>query len=398
MKKKMSLAMVLLIVCMLLSFTAAFATIISNTAQRFGNLYGEGWTDAALRGDIDTSKPSIQVGDVIYTMDDVIVTGIALEDGGLAEDDGMCSRILATGTMRSASGANVVLMPEDYLVSDPWNFDPYYNGHANVPAGSVSVLEKANETGAKMLCTRATANGLVDNEGNLYDSDIVYAGIVQEDGSVMFILDIGLFEPIPRQESYTLSVYISNHQVTAENEHLMDTRVSEDWIFTIHPQQSPTQQPVEQSQVPTNVGGVLFASWEDTVSALLVEPVTVTVLDPNTNTAWQMQALVADSGNYADAKPVSTADIEAMVSAFGSTLTPHAVFVTFPNDCTCLGTLGSWGYAPEQNMVYEDGTTIENKQVAYIHFPRNAENLNPGGYGAAHQAALAQAWKHLQQR
>ena len=50
-KKKMSLAMVLLIICLFLSASVALAAIISNTAQRFGDLYGEDWTDAALRGD-----------------------------------------------------------------------------------------------------------------------------------------------------------------------------------------------------------------------------------------------------------------------------------------------------------------------------------------------------------
>lgn len=80
-KKEISLAMVLLIVCLFLSFTVALAAIMSNTAQRFGELYGEEWNDEALSGDVDTSNPSIQIGDVIYAMDDVIVTGLELEGG-----------------------------------------------------------------------------------------------------------------------------------------------------------------------------------------------------------------------------------------------------------------------------------------------------------------------------
>lgn len=80
-KKKISLAMVLLIVSLFLSFTVALAAIMSNTAQRFGELYGEEWKDEALSGDVDTSNPSVQIGDVIYAMDDVIVTGLELEGG-----------------------------------------------------------------------------------------------------------------------------------------------------------------------------------------------------------------------------------------------------------------------------------------------------------------------------
>ena len=405
-KKKMSLAMVLLIICLFLSASVALAAIISNTAQRFGDLYGEDWTDAALRGDIDTSKPSIQIGDVVYTMDDVIVTGIEREIEGLTEDDTMCTRILATGTMQAADGSNVVLMPEDYLVSDPWNFDPYYNGHANIPAGVVSVIEKAAETDAEILCTRATANGLVDSEGNLYDCDIVYTGIMQEDGSIVFHMEIGLFEPIPRQDSYTLSVYIANHQVTPENEHLMETRISKDWVFTIHPQQIEVQ-PISQPEPVDAIGDVQFANWEDTVRPLVNDAVIVTVKDPISGITWQMQVVAAENGNYADAKPISKADAEAMVSAVGSVMSPQPVYVVFPNGQTYLGTIGSRGYEPDEDVEYgedgtatmtlEDGSVIELKQVAYIHFPRTNHDLDPNGYGAAHQKVLMQAWEELQQ-
>lgn len=426
-KKKMSLAMVLLIICLFLSASVALAAIISNTAQRFGDLYGEDWTDAALRGDIDTSKPSIQIGDVVYTMDDVIVTGIEFGMEGLTEDDNMCTRILATGTMRTADGANVVLMPEDYLVSDPWNFDPYYNGHANVPAGVVSVIEKAAETDAEILCTRATANGLVDSEGNLYDCDIVYTGIMQEDGSIVFHMEIGLFESIPRQDSYTLSVYIANHQVTPENEHLMETRISKDWVFTIHPQQTErqpidmqqpdpdesaalqteTEQPISQPEPVAAVADVQFANWEDIVRPLVNDAVIVTVKDPISGITWQMQVVAAENGNYADAKPISKADAEDMVSAVGSVMSPQPVYVAFPNGQTYLGTIGSRGYEPDEDVEYgedgtatmtlEDGSVIELKQVAYIHFPRVDHGLDPNGYGAAHQKVLMQAWEELQQ-
>lgn len=185
-KKKKSLAMVLLMVCFFVSASVALAAIVSNTAQCFGDLYGEGWTDAALRGDIDTSRPSVQLGDVVYTMDDVIVIGIAWEAGSLTEDDS--------------------------------------------------------------LCTRATANGLLDDEGNLYEGDILYTGIVQEDGSLVFHMEIDLAQPIPRQESYTLSVYIANHQVTPDGNHLMDTRVSRDWVFAVHPVQIETMPATAQPE------------------------------------------------------------------------------------------------------------------------------------------------------
>lgn len=240
------------IVLVLVAITGvALAAISSITAERFGQLYGADWKDAALQGDIDATNRSKQLGDVVYQLDDVIVTGITL--GGITNEnsgevyatgalrDIVCTRILASGTIRPVEGANVVLISEDYLTTDPWNFNPYYGGHDNIPADAVSVKDKAALTDATILCTTAIANGLVDAEGNLLDAVIGCTEIVQEDGTLVFTMEIDLAEPIPRQDEYTLSVYLSNHQVTPEGEHLMDTRLSEDWVFTIAPTKLETK-------------------------------------------------------------------------------------------------------------------------------------------------------------
>lgn len=240
--KRFTLRTALITLLLVAIVGAAVAAVASITADRFGEFYGEKYKDALLQGDIDTTLRTRQVGDVIYELDDVIVTGITLDnekdnrgEDPMSVSDVMCSRIYATGTMRAAEGTNVVLIPEDYLTTDPWNFDPYYGGHDNIPADAVSVKDKAAQTGATILCTRTTANGLVGAGGELVNADIGYSGIVQEDGTLVFTMEIDLHEPIPRQDEYTLSVYIANHQVSPEGEHLMDTRVSEDWVFTIAP-------------------------------------------------------------------------------------------------------------------------------------------------------------------
>lgn len=182
----------------------------------------------------------------------------------------------------------------------------------------------------------------------------------------------------------------------------MDTRARKDWVFTIHPQQAEVQ-PASQPKADRNVR---FASWEDTVRLLADEEAIVTVEAPSTGAGWQMRLAVAGKGRYADAKPISQTDAEKMVSAVGSTMSPQPVYFTFPNGQTYLGTLGSRGYDPDEEAVYdedgmatltlEDGEAIELKQVAYIHFPRDDDSLEPNGYGAAHQKALTRAWKEMQ--
>lgn len=221
----------------------ALAAISSITAERYGQQFGQRYKDALLQSDIDASLRTTQLGDVIYQMDDVIVTGITLDnekdnrgEDSMSVSDLVCSRIYATGTIRPAEGANVVLISEDYLTTDPWNYSPYHNGGRDtIPEGAVSVKDKAAQTGATILCVRATANGLVGADGEFIDADCGGDVIVQEDGSMVYYMEIDLVDPIPRQEEYTISLYLSAHEVTLEGEHLLDTRISEDWVFSIAP-------------------------------------------------------------------------------------------------------------------------------------------------------------------
>ena len=232
--RRISLRTALIVLILLALAGAACAAVLSRTADWFGAYYGQAWKDAALSGDVDQSHPTARLGDVTYTLDDVIVTGIALDEGGMSVTENDCRTILATGTIRPAAGANVVLIPEDCELDEPSGFD------------GVTVLERAEAQGAKILCVRVTANGLVtssgqpftwtDDEGLTRYPDIGYDEMMQEDGSILFSMEIVLDESVlARQDAYTLSVYIANHEVSREGEHLMETRISEDWVFDIHP-------------------------------------------------------------------------------------------------------------------------------------------------------------------
>lgn len=232
--RRMPLRTALIVLLLLALAGAACAAVLSHTADWFGAYYGQAWRDAALSGDVDQSHPTARLGEVTYSLDDVIVTGIALDEGGMTVSEDDCRYILATGTVRPTPGANVVLIPEDCELDEPSGSD------------GATVLEQAEAQGAKILCVRVTANGLVtsdgqpftwtDDEGHTRYPDIGYDEMMQEDGSILFSMEIVLDESVlARQDAYTLSVYIANHEVSREGEHLMDTRISEDWVFDIHP-------------------------------------------------------------------------------------------------------------------------------------------------------------------
>ena len=190
--RRMPLRTALIVLILLTLAGAACAAVLSRTADWFGAFYGQAWKDAALSGDVDQTHPTARLGDVTYTLDDVIVTGIALDEGGMSVSESDCRYILATGTIRPAPGVNVVLIPEDYGLDEPWSPD----------SSGATVLERAEAQGAKILCVRVTANGLItsggqpftwtDDEGHTRYPDIGYNEMMQEDGSILFSMEIVL--------------------------------------------------------------------------------------------------------------------------------------------------------------------------------------------------------------
>lgn len=239
--KKFTLHTVLAtVLIVILLAAAAYAAVTSRTADWFSAEYGEAWREAILKGD-SAAGQSKRLGDVIYTLDEIVVTGIALDEDGLTNDDSTCAMILATGTMAPAPGARVVLMPTDYEITDPWNYlYQMHGGPDTIPQGAVSVAQKARETGSKILVTECVANGVVDVNGRLLPATIGIANDFKEDGTLFFSLEIGLEEAIPRQAVYTLSVSLSNWEADPETgDYLWEgensTRLEEDWVFEIKP-------------------------------------------------------------------------------------------------------------------------------------------------------------------
>lgn len=222
----------------------ALAAIVSPTVLRFSQWYGDEWENAASQGDIDATARSFTLGDLVYQIDDIVITGIenASEDTDSNEDkmtvhDDECRVILATGIISPKEGANVVLMgSEDHSISDPWNMETHYRSESTDAAeSSPSVKDKAAEANAAILCPKVSAKGLLDKDGEPLSAEIGVTQRMQSDGTVLFSLEIWLDEPIPRQETYTLSLWVSNWPVDADGNFQMDSRLREEWVIEVAP-------------------------------------------------------------------------------------------------------------------------------------------------------------------
>ncbi|NLV57792.1 MAG: hypothetical protein GXY67_03395 [Clostridiales bacterium] len=203
----------------------AYAVIASQTAELFGWLYGAEKKESLLKGDIAPSGENMILGDVVYTLDDVIY-----KDG----------TVYGTGTMRPREGANIVLMTEDYGVNEPAGYLLHY-GEEEIPEDAPSYAELAREKGAKIILSTCIANGVLNEDGTLNASEIGLALLPQRDGSIRFTFEFegGGANTIDRAESYRLSLYIANWEVTQEGDWLRkepeNTWLKTDWTVTVTP-------------------------------------------------------------------------------------------------------------------------------------------------------------------
>ena len=89
----------------------ALAVYESRTADLAGWFGGEERKEELLAGDIAPSGESTRLGDVVYTLDDVIY-----KDG----------TIYGSGVIRAAEGANIVLIDENSGIYEPAGYPLHY--------------------------------------------------------------------------------------------------------------------------------------------------------------------------------------------------------------------------------------------------------------------------------
>ena len=180
----------------------ALAVYESRTADLAGWFGGEERKDELLSGDIAPSGESTRLGDVIYTLDDVIY-----KDG----------TIYGSGVIRAAEGANIVLIDENSGIHEPAGYPLHYGKDYTVPDDAPSYVELAQERGARLILAKCVADGVLDENGE--PDSVGYDQIPQPDGTIRFYFEFaGREGGIERAESYDVILSIANWEVTPEGE------------------------------------------------------------------------------------------------------------------------------------------------------------------------------------
>lgn len=201
----------------------ALAVYESRTADLAGWFGGEERKEELLAGDIAPSGESTRLGDVVYTLDDVIY-----KDG----------TIYGSGVIRAAEGANIVLIDENSGIYEPAGYPLHYGKDYTVPDGAPSYVELAKERGARLILAKCVADGVLDENGE--PDSVGYDQIPQIDGTIRFYFEFaGREGGIERAESYDVILSIANWEVTPEGEWLREdpdnTWLKDEWVVTVTP-------------------------------------------------------------------------------------------------------------------------------------------------------------------
>lgn len=207
-----------------LTIAVAAAAFTSKVADVYGWSYGENKRDELLAGKIAQEACSVQVGDAIYTLEEVTYI-----------DDGL----YGVGSIRPAH-EGIILMAEDYQVTDAAGYSLYYSDSVDPPADAPSYADLASSRHAKILMVHCLPEAIgVDGGTMITPPTFGYFAIPQMDGSILFGFEIPTGAAVEDGAEYTISLWASNWEITPEGEWLRDepndTYTGDTWDAVVYP-------------------------------------------------------------------------------------------------------------------------------------------------------------------
>lgn len=215
-----------LITALLLALTIAVAAaaFTSKVADLYGWSYGADKREELLAGKIAQEAYSTQIGDVIYTLEEVTYI-----------DDGL----YGVGSIRPAH-EGIILMAEDYQVTDAAGYSLYYSDSQTPPADAPSYAELAREKNAKIRMVHCVPEAIgVDGGTVLSLPTFGCFAIPQLDGSILFGFEIPTGTAVEDGAEYLIRMWSASWEITPEGEWLReepnDTYRGDGWDAVVYP-------------------------------------------------------------------------------------------------------------------------------------------------------------------
>lgn len=222
---------VLAALVMTLVLGAAAAAFHSQVAEYFGHFYGGNLKDELLAGNIAQEMHSTRVGDVIYTLEEVVYI-----DNGL----------YGVGHITPAD-ESIVLMAEDYQVTDAAGYGLYYGEDSRAPEGAPTYADRAKEKNSRILVVSTVPEAVgVDGGTVLPLASAGYSLYPQMDGSVVFAFEIPTGVAVEDGQEYLIRLWSSNWEVTQDGQWLRDeendTYQGESWDAVVTPERAKEEE------------------------------------------------------------------------------------------------------------------------------------------------------------
>ncbi|MGI6234130.1 MAG: hypothetical protein ACOYI6_02625 [Christensenellales bacterium] len=209
--------------------TAIAASLPATTAW-FQQLYGQKKAETLQSGTLMPMHETRILGEVQYEWLETIHVG----DTGQNEFITDSNMLYGTVKITPANGANLVLIPEDFRITDPAGYHIFMGEKA--PESAPSYLDLAKEKDAKIVLAKAVPHGILIDGVLQQGWEIGYSYAFDHDGSLHYYFEIPMVKTMPE---YTILMRINNWEITREGQWLREephnTWLKEDWIVTIKP-------------------------------------------------------------------------------------------------------------------------------------------------------------------
>ncbi|MBQ8554480.1 MAG: hypothetical protein IJ438_01275 [Clostridia bacterium] len=222
-----------IVVLLLMLATTAVAAVLSRTIERFGVEYGGSFKTHLEQGVLAPGGQTTEFNGIVFSLDDFVITTRTHE-----ESPQPALNFYATAVISPKEGENIVLMAwDEYTVHDPAGYALFYGSkYPTPPAGAPTYAEIAAENGAVIRRVSCIANGVLDENGDIYPGVVGSALIPQTDGTVLVFIEIVpeiAFSSV--QDSYQLSLWLGCQDMDQEGLPIEDSRISMDWVITVSP-------------------------------------------------------------------------------------------------------------------------------------------------------------------
>ncbi len=247
MKKKLTSSIVLIVILLLALIGSACAVFSSQVADFFRQYWGRDLGDWIEEGGIARIGESAAVGDVVFTLDEVVY-----RDRG----------IYGVGTARAADPRDV-LVPMD--LADDWR---YWSQRDEGQA----LIRKAEASGGRLLQIDCAPVGFsVDGGATVNSGDVGLYNVRNEDGTITFSFETGGYA-LEDGTSYRMTLDLSVSGLSPDGEWKEGSRQSRSWTLSFEPAAA-----AEQPDTAVNAEDIQRSGYEIVIPAVYDETHTLPV-------------------------------------------------------------------------------------------------------------------------